>query len=126
MKKTNLIYWIFTGLLCAGLLLSSLPDLLGVQQARDVFTHLGYPWSLALFLSVAKILGLIAILIPGFPRIKEWAYAGITFDFVGATFSQITIGAPTAQWIFMIIWFIPLIGSYIYYHKKLDTTAQVA
>jgi uncharacterized membrane protein YphA (DoxX/SURF4 family) len=122
MKKTNIIYWIFTVLLCIGLLMSSLPDLFGAQQAKDVFTHIGYPWSFALFLSVAKLLGFIAILLPGFPRVKEWAYAGITFDFIGATFSQIAVGTPPAQSMFMIIWFIPLVGSYVYYHKKLKAT----
>jgi uncharacterized membrane protein YphA (DoxX/SURF4 family) len=120
MKKTNIIYWIFTGLLCASLLASSLPDLLGAQQAKDFFAHLGYPWYLAVFLSVAKLLGFIAILIPGYPRIKEWAYAGVTFDFIGATYSQIAIGTPAYQWLLMIIWFIPLVFSYIYYHKKLN------
>lgn len=119
MKKAKIIYWIFTGLLAVGLLFSSIPDLLGNQQAKDFFAHLGYPWSVAVFLSVAKILGVIAILVPGFPRIKEWAYAGITFDLVGATYSQIAIGDKSYGWLFMIIWFIPLAGSYIFYHKRM-------
>ena len=123
MTKTKIIYWIFTGLLILALLFSSVPDLLGIQQAKDMFAHLGFPWSMAIFLSVAKLLAVVAILVPGFPLIKEWAYAGVTFDFVGATFSQIAIGDKSYGWMFMFIWFIPLIGSYIFYHKRLKETS---
>ena len=50
------------------------------------------------FLDVAKILGVIAILIPGYPRLKEWAYAGLAFDLIGATYAQIAKGYPAANW----------------------------
>lgn len=122
MKKTKIIYWIFTGLLCAALLASSIPDLMGIPQAIEFITKLGYPAYFALFIGVARILGTAGILIPGFPRIKEWAYAGVAFDLIGATYSQIASGLPAKNWSFMIIWFIPLVGSYIYYHKKLKAT----
>jgi hypothetical protein len=64
-------------------------------------------------------LGVIAILIPGFRRIKEWAYAGLTFDLIAALYSQIAIGDPPSKIMFMIIFFIILGFSYTYYHKKL-------
>ncbi len=119
-KKTKTIYWIFTGLLSLGMLTSSIPGLLGAQQAITFITGLGYPAYMIPFFSVAKILGVIAILIPGYPRIKEWAYAGLTFDLVGATYSQMGKGTPIPQCMFMLIWFAILFGSYIYYHKKLN------
>ena len=87
MKKTNIIYWIFTGLFGAVMLLTSIPDILMVPDAVAFITKLGYPVYFAPFIGVAKVLGVIAILIPGFPRIKEWAYAGLAFDLIGAVYS---------------------------------------
>ena len=122
MKKTNIIYWIFTGLLCLGMLFASVPSLIFRAQAETFFNALSFPTYMITFLDVAKILGVIAILIPGYPRLKEWAYAGLAFDLIGATYAQIAKGLPPANCAFMIIWFIPLVGSYIYYHKRLKAT----
>ncbi|HET6992682.1 MAG TPA: DoxX family protein, partial [Bacteroidia bacterium] len=99
MKKIKIVYWIFTGLLSVLMLISGIPDLLKVPDAITIITtHLGYPSYLIVFLGVAKILGAIAIIIPGFPRIKEWAYAGFTFDLTGAVFSMIAVGDPVSAW----------------------------
>ena len=67
---------------------------------------LGYPFYLIPFVGVAKVLGIIAILIPGFPGIKEWAYAGLFFDLVGATFSIYSSGERGANLAFMCAHFI--------------------
>ncbi|MDQ3020367.1 MAG: DoxX family protein [Bacteroidota bacterium] len=67
----------------------------------------------------AKFLGSIAFLIPGFPRIKEWAYAGFAFDLTGAIYSSISVGDPPVNWIPAFTGYILLAGSYIFYHKKL-------
>ena len=75
------------------------------------------------FIGIAKWLGVIAILIPGFPRIKEWAYAGLMIDLIGATYSIMAIGAPVPNYAFMILPIGLGILSYIYYHKKLDTVS---
>ncbi len=78
MKKTKTIYWIFTGLFAGIMMLSAIPDIIKVPDAvQMVSTHLGYPVYFLPFIGVAKLLGAIAILIPGYPRIKEWAYAGL-------------------------------------------------
>lgn len=124
MKKTNIIYWIFTGLLCIGMLFSSIPGLLGVQKAVAFITGLGFPSYMIPFLSIAKILAVIAILIPGFPRIKEWAYAGLTFDLAGATYSQAAHNVPFSGYVFMVVWFVILFLSYGYYHKKLKLASK--
>jgi hypothetical protein len=121
-KRITIIYWIFTGLLGVGMLFSAIPGLLGSEHAVTFFAQLGYPKSLIIILGVAKILGVIAIVIPGYPRIKEWAYAGLTFDLAGATCAQIAIGAPIVNVSFMLPWFIFLFGSYVYYHKKYKPT----
>lgn len=122
-KKTNIIYWIFTGLIGLALTGSSIPDVISSPQAVEFMTKLGYPHYIIPFLGVAKILGVIAILIPGYPRIKEWAYAGLMFDLVGAAYSQVGAGGPPAGAAFMLIFIIPLAVSYIYYHKKLKAVA---
>src|SRR5882762_1506351 len=89
MKKTKILYWIITGLFSAFMLFSAIPDIMVVPDAITFMNHLGYPIYIIPFLGVAKLLGVIAILIPGFPRIKEWAYAGLFFDLIGATYSVI-------------------------------------
>jgi hypothetical protein len=80
---------------------------------------MGYPLYIFKFLAVAKILGVVALLVPGYPRLKEWAYAGFFFDLAGATYSFIAIGDPPAGWAPNFIFIAILFGSYIYYHKKI-------
>jgi uncharacterized membrane protein YphA (DoxX/SURF4 family) len=119
MKKTKIIYWIFTGLFSALMIFSSVGALTGDPRGAAFMESLHYPAYLGAFLAVAKILGVIAILIPGYPRIKEWAYAGLVFDLIGATYSQTASHLPMAGLSFMLISFILAFGSYIYYHRKM-------
>lgn len=118
MKKTTVFYWILTGLLAVLMGSGSIPDILSVPDAVALFQHLGYPAYLLPFLGIAKLLGVIAILVPGFPRLKEWAYAGFVFDLSGAMYSSIAVGDPASGWIFFIIGFILIAGSYILHHKR--------
>jgi uncharacterized membrane protein YphA (DoxX/SURF4 family) len=83
MKKTRIIYWVITGLMAAFMLMASIPDVLRIPEAVAMFTHLGYPTYLLPFIGVAKILGVLTIIVPGFSRLKEWASAGLVFDLVG-------------------------------------------
>jgi hypothetical protein len=76
MKKTKIIYWIFTSLFVMLMLASAIPDIFSVPVAVEGFKKMGYPVYLLPFLGVAKFLGVVAILVPGYARIKEWAYAG--------------------------------------------------
>ncbi|MED1466943.1 DoxX family protein [Bacillus salipaludis] len=119
MKNIKVVYWIFTGLLVVLMVFGSIPDILSAPDAIALFSHLGYPDYLLPFLGVAKILGVIAILVPGFPRIKEWAYAGFVFDLAGAMFSTISVGDPASGWLPFIIGFLLIAGSYIFHHKKM-------
>ncbi len=118
-KKTKIIYWIFTGLFAFMMLGSAIPDIFSVQVAVEGFQKMGMPVYLLPFLGIAKTLGVIAIVIPGYPRIKEWAYAGLVFDLLGATYSIIASGQPAGNWMFMAIPLILAAGSYTWYHKKL-------
>jgi hypothetical protein len=123
MKKTKIMYWIFTALLVVLMGFGSIPDLMYLPDSVALFDHLGYPEYLLPFLAVAKLLGVAVILIPGFPRIKEWAYAGLTFDLVGATYSSVAVGDPASNWAFMFIGFAIIAGSYVYYHRKQKSTS---
>src|ERR1044072_4868829 len=113
MKKINIIFWISTGLLALLMGVGSISNVLKQPEAVAMFQHLGYPVYLLPFLGVAKILGVIAIVIPGFPRLKEWAYAGLTYDLAGATYSSISIGEPISNWFFFFIGFAMIAASYI-------------
>lgn len=124
-KKTKIIYWIFTGLFAAFMTMASIPDILSVPDAVAVFKHLGYPTYLLPFIGIAKILGVIAVLIPGFQRIKEWAYAGLCFDLLGALYSSIAVHDPISGITPAVIGLVLLVGSYIFYHKKLNNYENI-
>jgi hypothetical protein len=121
MKKTKIFFWTITGLFSAFMLFSALPDMLLVPEAKQFMQHLGYPDYFTRFIGTLKALGVIAILIPGYPKIKEWAYAGLCFDLIGATYSQIANDGMQPQVAFMLLPFSLLIGSYIYFHKIQNT-----
>ena len=119
MKNIKILYWIFTIIFAIMMFGSAIPDVLSNEIAvKGMHIHLGYPLYFIPFIGVAKVLGVIAILIPGYPKIKEWAYAGLFFDLIGATYSIIANGGNAGQWGFMVM---PLaLGalSYLYYHKR--------
>jgi hypothetical protein len=120
MKKVNIYYWICTGILIPALGIGSILGIISHPASVEPFTHLGYPAYLAPFFGVARILGLIAIVSPGYPRLKEWAYAGLTYDIIGAIYSQITTGEPFTSLLFPIQALFFLSCSYFLYHKKLN------
>ncbi|MEO8475319.1 MAG: DoxX family protein, partial [Chryseolinea sp.] len=114
MKKTKIFYWVFTGLFAAFMLSSAIPDILVTDEAVKFMTDLGYPKYIIAFLGVAKLLGSIAILVPGYPRIREWAYAGLFFDLIGATYSNIAMAGFQLPMLFMVLPFGLGILSYVY------------
>ncbi|AUD00864.1 DoxX family protein [Spirosoma pollinicola] len=125
MKKINVWYWIFTGLFAFAMLGSAIPDIMVVPMAVQGFREMGYPTYLIPFMGIAKLLGVFAILIPGYPRIKEWAYAGLFFDLLGATYSVYSIGKAPSDWLPMLVIILVGAGSYVFYHKKLAAKAAL-
>ena len=118
MKKTKILYWTFTGLFAFMMLGSAIPDIMSSEVAvKGMHEGLGYPVYFIPFIGIAKLLGVIALFVPGFPKIKEWAYAGLAFDLIGATFSIIAVGTEDAGAIFMILPLALGLLSYIYYQK---------
>jgi hypothetical protein len=120
MKTTKILYWVFNGLFAFVMFGSAIPDVLSQAEAvKGIHGALGYPLYFIPFIGVAKMLGAIVILVPGFPRLKEWAYAGLTFDLIAATYSLSRIPNPDGPWYFMLIFLALAAAAYIYYHKKL-------
>src|SRR5690606_35522975 len=117
-------YWTFTVLLALGILLTSISNVMVAQDSIDLISvHLGYPQYIIPFLGIAKVLAAIALVVPMFPRLKEWAYAGIVFDLAGAIYSSLAKGDQFVLWIPMIIVSAILIGgSSIYHHKRLKAS----
>lgn len=118
MKKLNIFYWICTGLLIPAIGVGSVMGIVPNEDSLKVFASLGYPAYIVPFLSVAKLLGLIVIFVPSYPRLKEWAYAGIAFDVIGAGYSILAIGSPLTHVIFPALALLLLFGSYFLYHKR--------
>ncbi|HEV2196841.1 MAG TPA: DoxX family protein [Candidatus Acidoferrum sp.] len=81
-------YWVTTVLLVSELALGGVWDILRVPQVRGLIERLGYPLYFLVILGIWKLLGAVALVIPGFPRLKEWAYAGVFFDLTGAVALQ--------------------------------------
>ena len=91
-KRNKIIYWISTLWLALGMLSTGGVQLFRLKADVDQMTHLGYPVYLLTILGIWKILGVAAVLVPKFPRLKEWAYAGFFFAMTGAVISHIVSG----------------------------------
>jgi hypothetical protein len=89
---TKVLYWGTTGLIAASGIMAALAYLSGGQQAVEGFARVGYPQQLRVLLGIAKPLGAIALLVPGWPRLKEWAYAGFTFAWIAAIVAHYLAG----------------------------------
>lgn len=116
----RIAYWIVTILMAALMTLSAVPDIVKAAEAVEIFKHLGYPEYLLPFIGVAKILGVVAVLVPRFPRLKEWAYAGLTFDVIGAFYSHLSVGDAVSFLVFPLIALALILGSYFLYHATLE------
>jgi hypothetical protein len=126
MKTTKILYWVFTILFSIMMFGSAIPDLLSQPEAvKGMHGGLGYPVYFIPFIGLAKMLGVIAILVPGFARLKEWAYAGLFFDLIGATYSLYCVPQPQTggAWYFMIIPLAVATCAYVFYRRKQNITA---
>jgi uncharacterized membrane protein YphA (DoxX/SURF4 family) len=103
-KRNKIIYWIATIWLSLGMVATGIQQLLKMQVEEALappgvygITQLGYPVYFLTILGVWKILGTIALLIPKFPLLKEWAYAGFFFTMTGAIYSHIAVGHAMSE-----------------------------
>lgn len=118
MKKTKIWYWIVTILFSAFMLWSAIPNIMMSKESVELIsTHLGYPKYFIPFIGWAKVIGLAGILTPGLNRLKEWAYAGLLFDLVGAIYSGIAQFGFQAPMLTMILPVSFLFISYFLWHE---------
>ena len=113
----RIAYWIVTILIGVLMALSGVPDILMIPEALAIFRHLGYPDYLLPFIGVAKILGGATIIQPWFPRLKEWAYAGLAIDVVGAFYSHVSVGDGPGSWIPPLVALALILTSYYLYRR---------
>jgi len=91
-KAGKIIYWVATLWLALGMVSTGIVQLIKTKEETDLMTHLGYPIYFLTILATWKILGVVAVLVPKFALLKEWAYAGFFFAMTGAVFSHLAIG----------------------------------
>jgi len=117
MKTNKIIFWLTTTLIF--LFEGVMPALTSqTEMAKEGIRHLGYPGYFGVMLTVFKVLGALALIIPQIPaRVKEWAYAGFVIDFIGAFISLAAVDGFKGLTFFPLIVLLVLVISYIYYHK---------
>ena len=93
-KRNKIIYWIATIWLALGMSATGIVQLLQTKDEVDLMTRIGYPVYFLTIIGVWKILGVVAVLVPRFALLKEWAYAGFFFSMSGAIFSHIAANSP--------------------------------
>ena len=125
MTKTLIAYWTVTILFCLAMAAGGTMNLLRVEQQKEEMAELGYPPYVMTILGIAKIAGVIALLVPGLPLLKEWAYAGFTFDLLGASASHAFVADPLVEIIVPLILLSIAAASYILrpLSRRLQTVA---
>lgn len=113
-KRNKIIYWIATGFLALGMTAGGVQQLLQIGGYVEIITQLGYPLYFLSILGAWKILGVIAVLAPKFPLVKEWAYAGFFFAMSGAAISHITVGQPFTEAIPSLVLLIMTVTSWYF------------
>lgn len=101
-KLHKIIYWVATLWLALGMISTGIVQLMGQHEGSgglDSITRLGYPTYLLGMLGMGKLLGTIVVLVPRFPILKEWAYAGLFFMMTGALYSHLASGDPAKEFI---------------------------
>src|SRR5688572_23810347 len=91
-KRNKIIYWIATLWLALGMVSTGIVQLMRTPEEIELMNGLGYPIYFLTIIGAWKILGSVAVLVPKFPLVKEWAYAGFFFNMSGAVFSHLFVG----------------------------------
>jgi hypothetical protein len=121
MNKLNIVYWVSTGLFVLFIVSGSIGNVMLTDEWKTIAAQLKLPEYLFPFLGVAKILGCIALLAPISPRIKEWAYAGLFFDLIGAMYCGIAVASTFDPMILTMLVPFALMGlSYGAHHRRLE------
>lgn len=117
-------YWIATGVFCAVLTFSSVMHGFRVGPMLESMTALGYPPYFMTILGTAKFFGVVALLVPGRPLLKEWAYAGFAFNLLGATATHAFAGDPLSEFVGPVV--LLGIGAVSYLSRPADRRVDAA
>lgn len=119
MKLKSIGYWVTTAIIEFELVVGGITDVLrgravlvAGEPVVDILARLGYPAYLLTIIGIWKLLAGIALVVPGFPRLKEWAYAGIVFEMTGAAASWIATGDKTGEFIAPLFFAVTALGSW--------------
>lgn len=120
MKTTKIVYWVSTGLLSLMMGFAAFNYFTNPEMEAN-FAHLGFPGYFRVELGIAKLLGALALIVPLVPsRLKEWAYAGFTINFVSALVAHLALGDPAQYTAGPVLPFILLAVSYFSWHRLTD------
>ncbi|RYD56027.1 MAG: DoxX family protein [Sphingobacteriales bacterium] len=126
-KRNKIIYWIATLWLSLGMASTGLVQIMQMKEETAAMLDLGYPAYFLVLLGIWKLLGVIAILLPRLPVLKEWAYAGFFFSMSGALYSHIAMGSPANE-VFPSVLLLALTILSWYFrpaNRKVNTLAEV-
>lgn len=118
-KTTRILYWTITGLFALLLLMSGVTEAMQVKEGQEIMVHLGYPVHIMIVIGIGKVLAGIALLQPWYKTIKEWAYAGVTFNLIGAFVARFYAGDSTALILSPLIFLAVMFLSYFLW-KRLE------
>lgn len=114
-RSWKIVYWVSTSIFSVAMFGAGIGNLVRADKIVQGILALGYPDYIMNILGIAKVLGVIALLVPGFPKLKEWAYAGFTIDLLGAFSSQLLHGAPLSVALPpFAFWLLSMISYYCY------------
>ncbi len=97
-KRDKIIYWVATIWLSLGMLSTGIVQIIQMDEEVQKMATLGYSSNFLTIIGIWKIAGVVAVLIPKFPLVKEWAYAGFFFLMTGAIFSHLAVGDAAVEY----------------------------
>ncbi len=115
-KATTIVYWMVTALFCVQMSFTAYAQL-RLPQVAEAFTHLGFPAYFRVELSCAKLLGVVLLLAPVPPRLKEWAYAGFAINLASAFIAHIAVGDGPESWVWAAGTFVLWGFSYFFWRR---------
>ena len=121
-KSKTIAYWIVTALFCLQMSFTAYAQL-RLPQVAEAFTHLGFPAYFRVELAFAKLLGVLLLLAPAPPRLKEWAYAGFAINLVSALIAHFSVGDGPEAWGFAVATGV-LWGLSYFFWRSLQATSE--
>ncbi|MBL7683985.1 MAG: DoxX family protein [Flavipsychrobacter sp.] len=118
MKRDKIIYWVSTGLVSIGFLLSSIMYLTSNPELMKSFSEIGFPVFFVTILGISKLTGAIALVNPWMPKLREWAYAGFTFTLIGAVWTHVATNTPFIAPLFFML----LLGISYFFSNRIRKT----